>query len=209
MAMIAKKRAAVAVWIRVWEFQKLLTTAPVARSAWEPASTLRRAVTSTTTTTSPASWEATRLRASARMAGWGITRAEPLVGRLIGAVRLRIGVFRRRPGERAPHRRGEVGKRPGPHRGEQRGAVRRSLLAIHRAHRQSIDLGLEPPDERTPGAAPGQEQLGGPEPEPFQDRQRIAEREAHPLEHRAGQVGAGVGQAQPEKGPARCTRGCA
>ena len=40
IAMIAKKLASVAVWISVYEFQKLLTVAPVTRSGCDPASSV-------------------------------------------------------------------------------------------------------------------------------------------------------------------------
>ena len=55
IAMTAKKLASVAVWMSVYEFQKLLTDAPVTRSTCEPASTVSAMATIASTTTSPVS----------------------------------------------------------------------------------------------------------------------------------------------------------
>jgi hypothetical protein len=53
-AMIAKKLASVAVWISVYEFRKLLTGAPVTRSGWLPANSVRTRPSSRMTSTRPA-----------------------------------------------------------------------------------------------------------------------------------------------------------
>ena len=67
IAMMAKKLASVAVWMSVYEFQKLFTISPVRRSTCEPARAVRRMVTRTTTSTSPVSWEPSSRRAKPRM----------------------------------------------------------------------------------------------------------------------------------------------
>ena len=61
IAMIAKKLASVAVWMSVYEFQKLFTVAPVTRSGCEPASSVNASVTSANTMTSPISCEPIKL----------------------------------------------------------------------------------------------------------------------------------------------------
>src|ERR1043166_3299355 len=192
--------------------------APVARSGWEPARTLRAAVTSATTTTSPASCEPSSRRKIAGAApppfpfgavsmAMGtirgprrrITRAEARVPLLVGPVRAGIRVLERRPGQGTPHRRREIRKGARPDRGGEGRAVGRFLLATPRAHGQSVYLRLKPPDEGTSRAAAGQQETPRPESQLVENRDRILERKADRLEDRAGQVGPAVRQAQPEK----------
>src|SRR5687768_1716388 len=71
IAMIAKKLASVAVWISVYEFQKLLTLSPVCRSGCEPASAVRMITTATSTSTSPISCEANSRLSACRMKNLG------------------------------------------------------------------------------------------------------------------------------------------
>jgi hypothetical protein len=53
-AMIAKKLASVAVWIRVYELRKLLTVSPVKRSGCEPANAVSSAARQMMTSSRPA-----------------------------------------------------------------------------------------------------------------------------------------------------------
>ena len=99
----------------------------------------------------------------------------------------------------------QIGERAGPDRGEQRRAVRRPFLSVHRADRHAVNVGLQLTDERTLRPSTGEQQLRRRKPELLQDRQRVPKRERDPLEHRARQVRARVCEAEPEK---RAARGC-
>jgi hypothetical protein len=67
IAMMAKNVASVAVWMRVNEFQKLLTVRPVSGSTCDPASTVSAIASATSTITRPASCRPSRCRRTRRM----------------------------------------------------------------------------------------------------------------------------------------------
>src|SRR6478672_5229228 len=108
-AMTAKKLASVAVWISVYELKKLLTSAPVSRSTWDPANAVRRMPRVAMTRTSPACSEARSFRKLEHYAQKG------------GQTGVRPGSDRGQTGVRPGSDRGQTGVRPGSdHRSDHR-----------------------------------------------------------------------------------------
>ena len=214
--MIAKKLASVAVWMRVFEFQKLLTDlAGAAVDVTTRPAAVSTIVTTATTTISPISGEAIepsqRARASRsrpravdvrerahRSAAIARSARTP---RRTRCVPTRSGALGRDRVSVALRRRADVGERAGADRGEQRRAVRRSFLAIHRAHGHAVDVGLQPADERAARAAAGEQQLLGRQPELL--RESTANRAARSTRPRARRASDAPASA---RGSARRTR---
>ena len=72
------------------------------------------------------------------------------IGLVVRRVGGRIGLLERRRASASPRAAAaKIGERPDADGGEQRRAVRRPFLAIHRAHRHAEHLGLQPSDERS------------------------------------------------------------
>src|SRR5215207_396083 len=220
IAMIAKKLASVSVCTRVFGFQKLFTSRPVRRSKCEPASAMSGIVSSVTTITRPVSCDASSCRTMDRPRDGARSAVSSAMGEEIRAggeegfpearvrlhvveMRLRIGHIERRARERRSYGRRQIGERTRAYGGQQGGAVGRPFLAVHRRDGESEDLALQPTEQRALGAATREQHVVRRQPERLEDGDRIAEREADPLEHRARQVGASMSETQAEHRSAR------
>src|SRR5712691_10911794 len=143
IAMIAKKLASVAVCTSVYELRKSFAILPVSRSACEPVISVSATATSASTMTSPTSCEEISRRSVARTSdgpGRRVRRAIAIVVPLILEMGARIRPLERRAPQSGLRRGTEVRKRAAADGREQRRAVRRPLLAIHRAYGQPEHL---------------------------------------------------------------------